>query len=57
MTSCTPLTSLIHTALQIQEGMRAHLQSKGMTGEQYSGTGIDPHDPDLVAYWWVGAGG
>ena len=36
---------------QIAAGMRGQLYRKGMTGESSEGAPIDPHDPDLVAYW------
>ena len=31
--------------------MRGNLYRKGMTGESSEGAPVDPHDPDLVAYW------
>ena len=37
--------------LQIRDGMRSNLFRKGMTGERFEAPGVDPHDPDLVAYW------
>ncbi|KAL4421057.1 hypothetical protein ABPG77_001352 [Micractinium sp. CCAP 211/92] len=38
------------TQEQIQQGMAGNLFRKGATG-QPAGPGVDPRDPDLVAYW------
>ncbi|KAL4422517.1 hypothetical protein ABPG75_008714 [Micractinium tetrahymenae] len=38
------------TQQQIQQGMAGNLFRKGATG-QPAGPAVDPHDPDLVAYW------
>lgn len=38
-------------AVQIQDGMRSNLFRKGMTGERFDSPAVDPHHPDLVAYW------
>ncbi len=39
--------------------MRAALTVKGVTGDTADHAPVDPHDPDLVAYWNFdeGAGG
>ena len=36
--------------------MRANLFRKGVTGQSFDSPGVDPHHPDLLAYWLVFCG-